>query len=90
MIESLDTDYFGPEGYWQIKNSDILLEDSHMIEFDCDFTGDPDVCIKILKTDLGKDTIIMHDRKQVKEPKIVDPPKKEKAKDGDSNEQTNN
>lgn len=56
-INSLDQDYFGPEGYFSIKNSVIIYQDSHKLEAEAEISGDYDLAFKIIKQEHGFDIL---------------------------------
>lgn len=64
MIQSVDQEYFGPEGHFEIHNSKIIFEDSHILEVECDFVGDVEVAQKIVAADVGIETVIIKPRTQ--------------------------
>lgn len=66
MINSVDQEYFGPEGYFAIHNSEITYEDNKTLEIICDLETkiDIEVIQDMLKVELGKQIVIIKPRKK--------------------------
>lgn len=65
LINTVDQEYFGPEGYFAIHKSEITFEDNKTLEVTCDLDTKMDIEViqDMLKVELDKQIVIIKVRK---------------------------